>query len=58
MCNIDLSSEEFKLSAAENFALAEVYFKTNTDEVRNCPKNMTFSRFYVAYIINRTSRRM
>ncbi|XP_052103269.1 uncharacterized protein LOC127736725 [Mytilus californianus] len=34
MCNIDLSSQEFKLSAAEKFALAEVYFKENTDEVK------------------------
>ncbi|XP_052103264.1 uncharacterized protein LOC127736720 [Mytilus californianus] len=34
MCNIDLSSQEFKLSAAEKFALAEVYFRENTDEVK------------------------
>ncbi|XP_071177539.1 kinase D-interacting substrate of 220 kDa-like [Mytilus edulis] len=34
MCNIDLSSQEFKLSAAEKFALAEVYFKENNDEVK------------------------
>ncbi|XP_063396719.1 uncharacterized protein LOC134681169 [Mytilus trossulus] len=34
MCNMDLSSIEFKLSAAEKFAFAEVYLKENTDEVK------------------------
>ncbi|XP_076105813.1 uncharacterized protein LOC143074150 [Mytilus galloprovincialis] len=42
MCNIDLSSKEFKLSAAENFALAEVYFKENTDEVKEWSEKYDF----------------
>ncbi|VDI56400.1 death-associated protein kinase [Mytilus galloprovincialis] len=42
MCNIDLSSKEFKLSAAEKFALAEVYFKENTDEVKELSENYDF----------------
>ncbi|CAC5403686.1 unnamed protein product [Mytilus coruscus] len=31
MCNIDLSSQEFRFSAAEKLALAGMYFKENTD---------------------------
>ncbi|XP_076105820.1 uncharacterized protein LOC143074156 [Mytilus galloprovincialis] len=42
MCNIDLSSKEFKLSAAEKFALAEVYFKENTDEVKELSEKYDF----------------
>ncbi|VDI31253.1 Hypothetical predicted protein, partial [Mytilus galloprovincialis] len=42
MCNIDLSSQEFKLSAAEKFALAEVYFKENTDEVKELSEKYDF----------------
>ncbi|XP_071177549.1 putative ankyrin repeat protein RBE_0220 [Mytilus edulis] len=42
MCNIDLSSKEFKLSAAEKLALAEVYFKENTDEVKLLPEKYDF----------------
>ncbi|XP_052074779.1 uncharacterized protein LOC127712406 isoform X3 [Mytilus californianus] len=42
MCNIDLSSQEFKLSAAEKNALAEVYFKENTDEVKEWSDKYVF----------------
>ncbi|XP_076105811.1 uncharacterized protein LOC143074148 [Mytilus galloprovincialis] len=42
MCNIDLSSQEFKLSAAEKLALAEVYFKENTDEVKELSEKYDF----------------
>ncbi|XP_063396717.1 uncharacterized protein LOC134681168 [Mytilus trossulus] len=42
MCNIDLSSDEFKLSAAEKVALAEVYFKENTDEVNELSEKYDF----------------
>ncbi|XP_076105809.1 uncharacterized protein LOC143074147 [Mytilus galloprovincialis] len=42
MCNIDLSSEEFKLSATEKLALAEVYFKENTDEVKELSEKYDF----------------
>ncbi|XP_071177552.1 uncharacterized protein [Mytilus edulis] len=42
MCNIDLSSKEFKLSAAEKYALAEVYFKENTDEVKELSEKYDF----------------
>ncbi|XP_063448238.1 uncharacterized protein LOC134727781 [Mytilus trossulus] len=42
MCNIDLSSDEFKLSAAEKVALAEVYFKENTDEVKELSEKYDF----------------
>ncbi|XP_063448222.1 uncharacterized protein LOC134727766 [Mytilus trossulus] len=42
MCNIDLSSQEFKLSAAEKFALAEVYLKENTDKVKKLSENYDF----------------
>ncbi|XP_076105812.1 uncharacterized protein LOC143074149 [Mytilus galloprovincialis] len=42
MCNIDLSSQEFRLSAAEKYALAEVYFKENTDEVKKLSEKYDF----------------
>ncbi|XP_076108262.1 uncharacterized protein LOC143076400 isoform X2 [Mytilus galloprovincialis] len=42
MCNMDLSSIEFKLSASEKFALAEVYFKENTDEVKELSEKYDF----------------
>ncbi|XP_052075517.1 ankyrin-1-like [Mytilus californianus] len=42
MCIIDLSSQEFKLSAAEKNALAEVYFKDNTDEVKELSEKYDF----------------
>ncbi|XP_071178978.1 ankyrin-3-like [Mytilus edulis] len=42
MCNIDLGSQEFKLSAAEKYALAEVYFKENTDEVKELSEKYDF----------------
>ncbi|CAC5404459.1 unnamed protein product [Mytilus coruscus] len=42
MCNIDLSSQEFKLSATEKFALAEVYVKENTDEVMELSEKCDF----------------
>ncbi|XP_063448236.1 uncharacterized protein LOC134727779 [Mytilus trossulus] len=42
MCNIDLSSQEFKLSAAEKFALAEVYLKENTDKVKELSEKYDF----------------
>ncbi|XP_052075114.1 uncharacterized protein LOC127712610 [Mytilus californianus] len=34
MCNVDLSSKDYRISDAEKIALAEVYFKVNTDEVK------------------------
>ncbi|XP_076108268.1 uncharacterized protein LOC143076403 [Mytilus galloprovincialis] len=42
MCNVDLSSQEFRLSAAEKYALAEVYFKENTDEVKKLSEKYDF----------------
>ncbi|XP_063396692.1 ankyrin repeat domain-containing protein 50-like [Mytilus trossulus] len=41
-CNIDLSSQKFKFSAAEKFALAEVYFKEKTDEVNELSEKYDF----------------
>ncbi|XP_063448233.1 uncharacterized protein LOC134727775 [Mytilus trossulus] len=42
MCNIDLSSQEFKLSAAEKCALAEVYFQENIDKVKELSEKYDF----------------
>ncbi|VDI41698.1 uncharacterized protein MGAL_10B027113 [Mytilus galloprovincialis] len=42
MCNIDLSSREYKLSAAEQNALAEMYFTDNTDEVKELSEKYDF----------------
>ncbi|CAC5382726.1 unnamed protein product [Mytilus coruscus] len=42
MCNINLSSHEFKLSPAEKIALAEVYFKENADEVKELSEKYDF----------------
>ncbi|XP_076108939.1 uncharacterized protein LOC143076926 [Mytilus galloprovincialis] len=42
MCNIDLSSKEFKLSAAEKLALAGMYFQGNTDEAMKLSEKYDF----------------
>ncbi|XP_052073649.1 uncharacterized protein LOC127711594 isoform X4 [Mytilus californianus] len=42
MCNIDLSAQEFRFSAAEKIALAGMYFKENTDEAMKLSEKYDF----------------
>ncbi|XP_076108937.1 uncharacterized protein LOC143076925 [Mytilus galloprovincialis] len=41
-CTVDLSSQALKLNAAEKFALAEVYFKNNADQVKELSDEYDF----------------
>ncbi|VDI54942.1 Hypothetical predicted protein, partial [Mytilus galloprovincialis] len=42
MCNIDLSSQTYRLNAADKFALAEVYFNEHADKVKELSDKYDF----------------